>query len=53
MPGPIGPPIALNESIMKMRDCGNIPGVTGQGACQKTALVVDKMADDHFDNPLG
>ena len=37
------------ESMMKMRGGGNVPGVAGQGACEKTAHVIDKMDDDHFD----
>jgi len=36
---------------MKMRDRSGIPGATGQGACEETARVVDKVCDDHhFDD---
>jgi hypothetical protein len=38
---------------MKMRDRGDVPGVTGEGTCQKTAHVIGKVGDDHFDNLLG
>ena len=32
-----------------MRNNGDIPGVTDQGACEEAGLVIDKMKDDHFD----
>ena len=41
------------ESVAKMRDRGDVPRVTGQGARPKTACVVKKMGDDHFDNLKG
>jgi hypothetical protein len=42
-----------DEGVMKVRDGGDVPGVTGQGACEEAALVVDQMGNDHFDDPLG
>jgi len=38
------------KGVMKMRNSGDVPGGTGQGACAKTAHVVDKIGDDRFDN---
>jgi hypothetical protein len=38
---------------MKMRDGGDVPGVTGQGACPEAARVVDEVCDDHFNDVLG
>ena len=39
-----------NESMMEMRDRGDVPGVTGQGTRQKTVRVVDEMRDNCFDD---
>jgi len=39
-----------NESAMEMRDGGDVPGVTGQGAGQKAAGVVDEMGDNDLDD---
>ena len=39
-----------DESVVKMRDGGDVPGVTGQGTCEETFRVVDEVGDDHFDN---
>jgi len=33
-----------------MGDRGDVPGVTGQGACDESIHVVDKVGDDHFDD---
>jgi hypothetical protein len=41
------------ESVMKMGEGGDVPGITGQGACQKTGFVVDEVGDDHLDDLLG
>ena len=38
------------KSVMEMRDRGDVPGVTGQGACQKSAFVIDEMGDDNFND---
>ena len=38
------------KSVVKMRDRGDVPGVTRQGACEETASVIDEMGDDHFDD---
>ena len=38
---------------MKMRDGGDVPRVTSQGACQKAGSVIDKMGDDPLDDLLG
>ena len=42
-----------DKGVMEMRYGGDVPGVTGLGAGEEAALVVDKMGDDHFDNLLG
>ena len=42
-----------SKGVMEVRNGGDIPGVTGPGACKETALVVDEMGDDHFDNLVG
>ena len=42
-----------DKGVMKVGDSGDVPGVTGQGACDETGLVIDKMSDDHFDDLLG
>jgi len=38
------------KSVVKMRDRGDVPGVTRQGACEETARVIDEMGNDHFDD---
>ena len=38
---------------MEVRDRGDVPGVAGQGTCQKTGCVEDEMGNDHFDNLQG
>ena len=41
------------EGVVEMGNGGDIPGVAGHGACAKSAIVVDKIGDDIFDNLLG
>ena len=36
-----------------MGNDGDVPGVTGQGACEEAALVIDEVGDDHFKDLLG
>ena len=38
---------------MKMRDRGDVPGVTCQGARQKTAFVIDEIGGDPFNDAQG
>ena len=38
---------------MEVRDSGDIPGVTGQGARPETASVIDKIGNDDFDDLKG
>ena len=42
-----------DKGVMKMRNGGYIPRVTGQGTCEETGHVIDQMADDHFDDFQG
>ena len=42
-----------DEDVMKVRDGGDVPGVTGQGVCEEGALVVDQTDDAHFDDFQG
>jgi hypothetical protein len=57
--GPYGFPVlardpgSSDEGVMEMGNGGNVPGVTGQGAREETARIVDEMGDDHFDDLLG
>ena len=44
------PGVADEEIVMEVRDSSNVPGVTGQGACEEAAYVVGKIGDDNFDN---
>jgi hypothetical protein len=44
---------ANGEGVVKTRNSGDVPGITGQGACAETALVIGKIADDRFDNLQG
>ena len=46
-------PGSSDEGVMEMGNGGDVPGVTGQGACAETARIVDEMGDDHFDDLLG
>jgi len=47
------PGVANEKVVMEMRDGSDVPGVTGQGACEKTVYVVVKIGDDLFDNLQG
>ena len=38
---------------MEVRDGDNVPGATGQGACEETALVIDEIIDYRFSDLLG
>ena len=38
---------------MKVTDGGDVPGITGGAACAEAERVVEKMADDNFDDFLG
>jgi len=42
-----------SKSVVNVRNSGEVPGVTGQGACEKPVLVVDEVGDDHFDDIHG
>ena len=42
-----------DKGAMEMRNSGDVPGVTGHGACAETACVVDKIGDDDFDDLHG
>ena len=44
------PGIIDDKVVMETRDGSDVPGVTGQGACKKTAYVVGKIGDDYFDD---
>ena len=37
---------------MKVGDSGNVPRVTGHGACQEAGCVVNEVGDDHFHDLL-
>jgi hypothetical protein len=39
--------------VVEMRNGGDVPAVTGQGACEETACVVGEMDDDQSDYFLG
>ena len=53
--GPPGSPVpgpgvgVSDKGVMEMRNGGDVPGVTGQGARAEVVLVVDEMGDDDFD----
>ena len=61
MPDGIGPqkfssiiPIEVNgKGVVEMRNSGDIPRVTGLGACAETASVISKIGDDDFDDLQG
>ena len=42
-----------DEGVVKMRNGGDVPGVTGQGACAETGYVIGKASDDDFDHLQG
>jgi hypothetical protein len=41
-----------DESVMEVGDRGGVPGVTGQGAGEETALIVDNVGNDHLNDFL-
>jgi hypothetical protein len=41
------------DGVVEMGNCGDIPGVAGHGTCAKSAIVVDKIGEDIFDDLLG
>ena len=49
----VGPAISSDKSMMEMRDRGDVPGITGEGACKEAACIIDKMGDDHFNDLQG
>jgi len=49
----VRPTVSSGKSVMEMRDRGDVPGVTGEGACKKAGSVIDKMGDDHFNDLQG
>ena len=42
-----------NEGAMKVTDGSDVPGITGGAACAEAERVIEKMADDHFNDFLG
>ena len=60
VPDGVGPPElsvigvdANGEGVVEMGNCGNVPGVTGQGACAETAHIMDQIRDDCSDDLEG
>ena len=45
--------VTHDEGVMEMGNSGDVPGVTGQGACAETVFVVDEMCEDDLDDILG
>jgi hypothetical protein len=41
------------EGVVEMGNCGDIPGVAGHGTCARSAIVVDKIGEDIFNDLLG
>ena len=39
--------------MMKVRDGGDAPGVSGQGACEETPCLIERMGYYRLDNFLG
>lgn len=42
-----------DEGVMEMGSGDDVPGVTGLGACEEAACIIDKVGNDHFDDLLG
>jgi len=42
-----------SNGVMEVRDSSDVPGETSQGACEETGLIIDGMADYHFNDLLG
>jgi len=38
---------------MEAGNGGNVPGITGQGACVETGRIIDQMGDDNSDDLQG
>ena len=38
------------KGVVEMGDGSDVPGITGQGACDETARVIDKMGNDKLDD---
>ena len=36
-----------------MGENDDVPGTTGEGACEEAGLIIDKMCNDHFDDLTG
>jgi hypothetical protein len=45
--------IYSSKGVMEVRNGGDVPGATGQGACEEATLVIDEMGDYHFNDFLG
>ena len=41
------------KGIMEVRDGGDVPGIKNHGGCEESALVVDKICDNRFNDLLG
>jgi len=41
------------KGVMEVGNSGDVPGVTGQGACAETACVVSKIGGDHSEDIQG
>ena len=41
------------KGVIEMRNCGDVPGVTSQGACAEATHVTDEMGDNHFNDLQG
>ena len=58
VPDRIGPPepsgVESNgKGVMEMRNGGNVPTVTGQGACTEAVCVISKISDKFLDDLKG
>ena len=41
---------ANGKGVIEMRNSGDVPSVTGRGACAETVRVVDKIGDDQLND---
>ena len=41
------------KGVSEVGNGGNVPGITGQGACAEVGRIVGKMGGDNFDDPQG
>ena len=39
--------------MVKVGNDGDVPGATGQGACEEATPVIDEVGDDHFKDLWG